>query len=171
MNNSSNAPQKMSPGEVIILRDMLQEFYQTHNPAKLTEIDKVLEMYAGKEEQLFLNLAKKYNVHPSIFGIATQAAPDSDEELAKKIGREEEEKMKNNIALVANPLREQSLMAQSTDGKAVLAVQKVFELVDSTRKHAKKGKEPYLANYIAAVTREDMFHFAKAMLEHNKISF
>ena len=40
---------------------MLEEFYQTHNPAKLTEIDKVLEMYAGKEEQLFLNLAKKYN--------------------------------------------------------------------------------------------------------------
>ena len=157
-------PQKMSPGEVIILRDKLQEFYQTYNPKKLTEIDKVLEMYAGKGEQLFLNLAKKYNVHPSIFGIATQAAPHSDEELAKRIGREEKEKMKNNIAK-ANPLREQKLMAQTTDGKAVLAVQKVFELVDNTRKHAKKGKEPYLANCIAAVTREDMFHFAKAMLE------
>ena len=72
--------------------------------------------------------------------------------------------MKNNIAK-ANPLREQRLMAQSTDGKAVLAVQEVFALVDSTRKLAKKKKEFHLVGYIAAVTREDMFHFAKAMLE------
>jgi hypothetical protein len=89
---------------------------------------------------------------------------DSDRILAERIAKKEEKKMKNNIAK-ANPLREQRLMAQSTDGKAVLAVQEVFALVDSTRKHAKKKNESHLVNYIAAVTREDMFHFAKAMLE------
>ena len=89
---------------------------------------------------------------------------DSDRILAERIAKKEEKRMKNNIAK-ANPLREQRLMGQSTDGKAVLAVQEVFALVDSTRKLAKKKNESHLVNYIAAVTREDMFHFAKAMLE------
>ena len=54
-------------------RDMLYEFYKTHNPTKVNEVDKLIAKYAGKEEQLFANLAKKYNIDPSIFGIpATQ---------------------------------------------------------------------------------------------------
>ncbi len=54
-------------------RDMLLEFYHTHNPTKVNDVDKVLAKYAGNEEQMFLNLAKKYNKDPSIFGITTQA--------------------------------------------------------------------------------------------------
>lgn len=56
-------------------RDMLYEFYATHNPTKVNEVDKLLAKYAGKEEQLFANLAKKYNKDPSIFGIAATATP------------------------------------------------------------------------------------------------
>ena len=58
-------------------RDLLREFYQANNPTKVNEIDKVLAKYAGNEEQLFVNLAKKYNKDPSIFGIATQAQPNA----------------------------------------------------------------------------------------------
>ncbi len=51
-------------------RDMLASFYQKHNPNKLDEVDTLLNKYAGREEQLFLNLARKYNLDPSIFGVA-----------------------------------------------------------------------------------------------------
>ena len=54
-------------------RDLLLQFYQEKNPSKVTEIDKVLAKYSGKEEQMFRNLAKKYQLDPSVFGIA--AAP------------------------------------------------------------------------------------------------
>ncbi len=52
---------------------MLITFYQTHNPSKVGEVDKALAKYAGKEEQMFLNLSKKYNVDPSMFGINVSA--------------------------------------------------------------------------------------------------
>jgi len=88
---------------------------------------------------------------------------DSDRALAEKL-QKKEEAAAHNMAK-ANPLREQRLMTQSTDGKAVLAVQEIMSLVTETRNIAKKYKNFQLVNYIAAVTREDMFHFAKAMLE------
>jgi hypothetical protein len=50
---------------------MLTQFYQQKNPTKLGEIDKVLAKYQGKEEQLFRNLAKKYQLDPSVFGISS----------------------------------------------------------------------------------------------------
>ena len=63
----------------------------------------------------------------------------------------------------ANPFREQRLMAHSIDGKAVLAVQEIMSLVTETR--AKKYKHhSNFVDYIAAVTREDMFYFCKEML-------
>jgi hypothetical protein len=52
-------------------REMLTQFYQQKNPTKLGEIDKVLAKYQGKEEQLFRNLAKKYQLDPSVFGISS----------------------------------------------------------------------------------------------------
>eukprot|EP00984_Skeletonema_dohrnii_P014079 scaffold5885_cov96-Skeletonema_dohrnii-CCMP3373.AAC.1 len=56
-------------------RDMLYEFYKTYNPTKVNEVDKLLTKYSGKEEQLFANLAKKYNKDPSIFGITATQTP------------------------------------------------------------------------------------------------
>ena len=50
-------------------RDILTQFYQTHNPSKVGEVDKLLTKYKGKEEQLFVNLAKKYNLDPAQFGV------------------------------------------------------------------------------------------------------
>lgn len=43
-------------------RELLVQFYQQHNPTKLSEVDKTLAKYRGKEQQLFANLGKKYNV-------------------------------------------------------------------------------------------------------------
>lgn len=56
-------------------RDMLYEFYKTYNPTKVNEVDKLMAKYAGNEEQLFSNLAKKYNKDPSIFGISATQTP------------------------------------------------------------------------------------------------
>jgi hypothetical protein len=75
-------------------RDMLLEFYQTHNPTKVNEIDKVLAKYAGKEELMFRTLAEKYNVDPSIFGLAKQApsnnAPQDDNSYDDQTSSDEE---------------------------------------------------------------------------------
>lgn len=54
-------------------RDLLHQFYQEKNPSKVAEVDKVLAKYSGKEEQMFRNLAKKYQLDPSVFGIAPGA--------------------------------------------------------------------------------------------------
>lgn len=54
-------------------RDLLVAFYQQHNAAKIAEVDKLLEKYKGNEEQMFRNLAKKYSLDPSVFGL--QATP------------------------------------------------------------------------------------------------
>jgi len=51
-------------------RDILVEFYQAKNPSKVNDVDMVLKKYAGKEEQLFINLAKKYNLDPAVFGVS-----------------------------------------------------------------------------------------------------
>jgi len=50
-------------------RQMLLQFYQQYNPSKLGEVDKVLTKYKGNEEQLFRNLAKKYKLDASAFGL------------------------------------------------------------------------------------------------------
>lgn len=50
-------------------RDMLVAFYQQKNAAKVHEVDKLLAKYANREEELFRNLAKKYNMDPSVFGL------------------------------------------------------------------------------------------------------
>lgn len=54
-------------------RDTLYAFYQQRNPSKLGEVDKLLAKYQRNEEQMFRNLAKKYNLDPSVFGLQ----PDS----------------------------------------------------------------------------------------------
>jgi len=56
-------------------REILTSFYQQRNPSKISEVDKLIAKYAGNEEQLLRNLAKKYNLDPSYFGLSTESAP------------------------------------------------------------------------------------------------
>lgn len=42
-------------------RDRLREFFTTHNPSKLANIDAIAVKYAGKEAQLFKALRAKYS--------------------------------------------------------------------------------------------------------------
>jgi hypothetical protein len=56
-------------------RELLTTFYEQRNPDKLGEVDKVLQKYRGNEEQMFRNLAKKYNLDPSVFGLSSTPAP------------------------------------------------------------------------------------------------
>jgi len=52
-------------------RDLLLQFYQEKNPSKVTEVDKLLTKYRGNEDQMFRNLAKKYHLDCSVFGISS----------------------------------------------------------------------------------------------------
>lgn len=57
-------------------REILVSFYEQHNPAQLAKVDQVLQKYAGQEEQLLMNLAKKYKLDPATFGLTgAPAAP------------------------------------------------------------------------------------------------
>ena len=59
-------------------RDMLTQFYQRYNPNKVNEIDTLLGKYAGQLEQLFLKLAKKYNLDPAAtFGVTPKQTTPS----------------------------------------------------------------------------------------------
>jgi len=53
-------------------REILTAFYRKCKPEKVALVDSLLTKYAGKEEKLLRNLAFKYNLHPSTFGIASQ---------------------------------------------------------------------------------------------------
>lgn len=54
-------------------REKLIQFYTDYNPSKVDSVDKTLEKYASKEEALFNNLAKRYNVQPAVFGIGVSS--------------------------------------------------------------------------------------------------
>jgi len=55
-------------------KEMLVAFYQQTNPSKLSTVDQVMQKYQGNEEKLFRNLANKYNVDPSIFGLSAASS-------------------------------------------------------------------------------------------------
>jgi len=69
-----SAPAPSAPGTKNP-RDILVQFYQTHNPAKVAEVDRILEKYRGKEESLFRNLAARYKLDPSHFGLPAATPP------------------------------------------------------------------------------------------------
>jgi len=74
----ASSPSPMQPNSQRLFngksaRDLLHQFYQEKNPSKVAEVDKLLAKYSGKEEQMFRNLAKKYQLDPSVFGIAPGA--------------------------------------------------------------------------------------------------
>ena len=54
-------------------REMLTAFYQRTNPEKISQIDALLAKYQGNHEMMFKNLAKKYNLDPSMFGLPASA--------------------------------------------------------------------------------------------------
>ena len=55
-------------------REILVDFYQQHNPSKITEVDKLLAKYAGNEENLLRNLSRKYNIDERLFGLPSLPA-------------------------------------------------------------------------------------------------
>lgn len=52
-------------------RVRLEEFYRKHNPEKLDGIDGILSKYAGREQDLFAKLEKKYGVGSSLRAAAS----------------------------------------------------------------------------------------------------
>ncbi|POM59203.1 Nuclear pore complex protein, partial [Phytophthora palmivora] len=55
-------------------RQKLVEFYQKHNPDKLSSVDATLQKYKGNEEKLFQNLAVKYKVNDASVGFSIPPA-------------------------------------------------------------------------------------------------
>ena len=56
-------------------RERLERFYQHWNPEKLTTVDVTLENYAGREQELFALLEKKYGPEPLVASLAAPTAP------------------------------------------------------------------------------------------------
>ena len=46
------------------VREQVLVLYQKHNPSKLAEVEKLLAKYAGKEEEMYQKICKKYSVAP-----------------------------------------------------------------------------------------------------------
>lgn len=46
------------------LKARLQSFYKVHNPACLDSVDKIIEVYKGREDDVFKVLEEKYGVDP-----------------------------------------------------------------------------------------------------------
>jgi hypothetical protein len=73
------APSGAGGGQTTFLgksaRELLVQFYQQKNPTKVAEVDKLLNKYLGNEELMFRNLAKKYQLDPSAFGLSPAPAP------------------------------------------------------------------------------------------------
>jgi hypothetical protein len=72
------APSGAGGGQTTFLgksaRELLVQFYQQKNPTKVAEVDKFLNKYLGNEELMFRNLAKKYQLDPSVFGLTPAPA-------------------------------------------------------------------------------------------------
>jgi hypothetical protein len=86
----------------------------------------------------------------------------ADRKLAQELQRMEDEASRK-----ASPTKERNLMAKSTDGKAVLAVQEIIALVRTTKERF-IDTNPALKGSIEAVTIDDMVFMAKNMLEKQK---
>jgi hypothetical protein len=51
-----------SPSSISNYKKRVEEIYRSYNPSKLSEIPKLLEKYAGREEELIVKLEEKYIV-------------------------------------------------------------------------------------------------------------
>ena len=60
--SSGSGPGSVAPGTPSQhgLREQLIAFYQKHNPAKVKDVDDLLERYKGKEDAMFARLVAKY---------------------------------------------------------------------------------------------------------------
>eukprot|EP00929_Paragymnodinium_shiwhaense_P073944 TRINITY_DN377_c0_g1_i2.p1 TRINITY_DN377_c0_g1~~TRINITY_DN377_c0_g1_i2.p1 ORF type:complete len:2003 (+),score=627.31 TRINITY_DN377_c0_g1_i2:115-6123(+) len=52
--------------KVAVVKPLIIEIYQHHNPAKLDHVDDLLTKYKGREEQLYHSVCEKYKVPPKI---------------------------------------------------------------------------------------------------------
>ena len=87
----------------------------------------------------------------------------ADRELAQKLQRMEDEATRK-----ASPTKERSLMAKSSDGKAVLAVQEIITLVKTSKQQFIDNNPALLRYSVETVTIDDMVLMAKNMLEKQK---
>ena len=87
----------------------------------------------------------------------------ADRELAQKLQRMEDEATRK-----ASLTKERSLMAKSSDGKAVLAVQEIIALVKTSKQQFIDSNPALLRYSVETVTIDDMVFMAKNMLEKQK---
>jgi hypothetical protein len=80
-------------------KERLIAFYEEHNPIKLgDEVDEILEMYKGKEEELFANLNQKYGITPA--ASASQSLTDR-EKAANEVQDQLKKSRKGDMNLLA----------------------------------------------------------------------
>lgn len=115
-----------------------------------------------EEEDSDRMLAEKLQRAESKASKSSSHSASADRKLAQELQRMEDEASRK-----ASPTKERNLMAKSTDGKAVLAVQEIIALVRTTKERF-IDTNPALKGSIEAVTIDDMVFMAKNMLEKQK---
>ena len=80
-----NFIQKMSAPRAEGLRDWVTKFYEENNPEKLTSVDEICQKYAGREEELVLQLERKYGVLPGRAMDVTESLKQQVAEAEKKM--------------------------------------------------------------------------------------
>ena len=114
------------------------------------------------EEDADRMLAEKLQREESKASKSSSHSASADRKLAQELQRMEDEASRK-----ASPTKERNLMAKSTDGRAVLAVQEIIALVRTTKEQF-IDTNPALKGSIEAVTIDDMVFMAKNMLEKQK---
>lgn len=114
------------------------------------------------EEDADRMLAEKLQRAESEASKSSSHSVSADRKLAQELQRMDDEASRK-----ASPTKERNLMAKSTDGKAVLAVQEIIALVRTTKEQF-IDTNPALRGSIEAVTIDDMVFMAKNMLEKQK---
>mmetsp|Transcript_3687 Transcript_3687/g.5617 ORF Transcript_3687/g.5617 Transcript_3687/m.5617 type:complete len:255 (-) Transcript_3687:4004-4768(-) len=73
----------VKPSEPWTVEERLTKFYEKYQPDKLDAVPGLLEKYAGKEDNLFMALSKKYGDEPED---PFYADSDSDDDLEEAVG-------------------------------------------------------------------------------------
>ncbi|KAK1945676.1 Nuclear pore complex protein [Phytophthora citrophthora] len=91
--SSTTQPSTVTPSAFgqpsVDYRQKLVEFYQKHNPDKLSSVDATLQKYKGNEEKLFQNLAVKYKLTGTTGGMPASPAvqPSNPNATASPFGK------------------------------------------------------------------------------------
>ena len=100
-NNTSNQQYSSSSSKHQEYRERLRRFYEKVNPAKVAEVDEILKLYEGEEEEMFEALEQKYGVSTTKFSGNNNTTPPPKENLSGTVSFVENQNNHNSTPAAA----------------------------------------------------------------------